>query len=367
MLSVLYKTLTPALFLIPPEAAHGLTVKCMSWGIFSSLSKFSGVKVSKDDEKILEVNLWNRKFPNPIGMAAGFDKNAQAVSELMRLGFGHVEAGTVTPRPQSGNPKPRIFREPKTKSVINRMGFPGIGMSEFKRNLEAQISKTPRQPGVIGINIGMNKGQRDIHKEYCTLIRNFAPLADYIAINISSPNTPGLRDLQAKENLVPLLEAILAERDKSSGKLDLPVLVKLAPDLDEKQQKEIADSLMKVKIDGIILTNTSLERPQELPEKISGETGGLSGGLITDKSTEIIRNFYKLTGGSIPIIGVGGVFTGEDAYKKIRAGASLVQIYTSIVYRGPYVASLINEELKQCLKNDGFNSVSEAVGADHKK
>ncbi len=357
MLSNLYAISKPALFLSEPERAHGMAIKALKSGLVP--------KAKSVNDPALEVTLWERKFPNPVGLAAGFDKNAEALIGLFNLGFGHIEAGTVTPKPQEGNPRPRIFRHPGTESVINRMGFPNQGAKAFKANLEKALNHKPHPSGVLGINIGMNKNRRDPAKDYCQLVKSLGPLADYIAVNISSPNTPGLRRLQSRDHLLPLLESVMNERAKSCGSMPPPLLVKLAPDLDNDQLASIAEIFLEAQIDGMILTNTSLERPAELPDRFASQSGGLSGAPIRRMSTQIIRKMYGLTSGKIPIIGVGGVFSGKDAYDKIRAGASLVQIYTSFIYRGPYVAESICRELSECLKKDGFESITQAVGKDH--
>lgn len=314
----------------------------------------------------LEQTLWGLKFPNPIGLAAGFDKNAEVMHTSFKLGFGFVEVGTVTPKPQDGKPKPRVFREPKSEAVINRMGFPNAGMNVFKDNLENFLSARSKPAGVLGINIGMNKNQTKPAEDYTTLIRMLGPMADYLTINISSPNTPGLRDLQKRDPLLELLSKVKEERQKACGSHPPPILVKLAPDLTEKQCEELASAVIDAEIDGLILTNTTLDRPESLPPGFRNQQGGLSGQPLTEKSTAIIRTFYTLTKGQIPIIGIGGVSTGQQAFEKIKAGASLVQLYTGLVFRGPSVAYSINLELKELLHAHGFAHISQAVGADAK-
>lgn len=353
-----YKLVRPLLFMmLAPEQAHKVTIQALKAGIVPPAPKM--------DAPALEQSLWGLKFPTPIGLAAGFDKNAEVIGPSFRLGFGFVEVGTVTPRPQSGNPCPRIFRDPSHEAVINRMGFPNHGMNAFKANLEIFLGKKNRPRGVVGLNIGMNKTQSEPAKDYGALIRMLGPMADYIAINISSPNTPGLRDLQSREALLELLAAVHEERRKACGGHPPPVLVKLAPDLDEEQQEELAAAVMEAKVDGLILTNTTLGRPENLPAAFAGQQGGLSGQPLTEKSTRVIHNFYRLTGGKIPIIGVGGVANAQQAYDKIRAGASLVQLYSALVYEGPYVANAINRGLLALLERDGYSDISQAVGAAH--
>lgn len=342
---------------MPPEKVHRFLLYMLKSGLLSS----RGIK----DDPALEVILWEKKFPNPVGLAAGFDRNAEVLTRVLSLGFGFAEAGTVTPRPQQGNPEPRFFCDPESCSFINRMGFPNQGGAVFKKNFERTLDCKPRPSGLFGINIGMNRNCKNPERDYCRLIRLFGPMADYFTINVSFPHVRSLSGLQNRENLLPLLNAVIEEREKSCGSSALPpLLVKLSPDLDENKIEEIAQTVIEAGIDGLIISNSSLKRPDFLPSSFSAQSGGLSGKAIGDQSTEVVRSMYKFTGGSIPIIGLGGVFTGEDAYEKIKAGASLVQIYSAMFFRGPLVAGLICRELKECLKNDGFNNVREAVGID---
>lgn len=322
--------------------------------------------VKKVDDPALRVEIWNRSFPNPVGLAAGFDKNAEVIAQMFGLGFGFIEAGTVTPKPQDGNPRPRVFRLPKHNAVINRMGFPGVGVAQFKDNFAKFLARKPHPEGVVGINIGMNKDQTDPASDYTGLIRSLGGMADYLTINISSPNTPGLRDLQQKEPLSELLAAVMAERARSCGFNPPPILVKLSPDITDEQMVDISGVLMEHKVEGVILTNTTLYRPEELPAEFAEQKGGLSGGPLTDISTGVIRRFYALTKGKIPIIGAGGIMNGLDAYAKIRAGASLVQVYSGLIFQGPQLIRKINLELLDLIRADGFSHISEAVGADHR-
>ncbi|PZP57103.1 MAG: quinone-dependent dihydroorotate dehydrogenase [Micavibrio aeruginosavorus] len=346
------------LFRLDAENAHRLTIEALKRNLAPAVLPVT--------DTALRVELCGRIFPNPVGLAAGFDKNAEVIAPMLKLGFGFVEVGTVTIKPQKGNPRPRVFREPNHGAVINRMGFPNKGVGVFKANLHKFLTNRPRQHGVVGINIGMNKDQTDPASDYTALIRTLGPLSDYITINISSPNTPGLRNLQEKAPLTELLSAVLDERKKSCGVHPPPVFVKLAPDLDDAQVKDIADVLLTLKIDGVILTNTTLYRPEELPQDFREQKGGLSGAPLTDLSTAMIRRFYALTDGRIPIIGAGGISSGEDAYAKIRAGATLVQLYSGLVFHGPALIRKINLDLLELLRSDGFSHITEAVGADHK-
>lgn len=353
----LYPLARPILFQIDPEKAHNLTLGLMKRGL---------VPCGKQaNDPMLEQTLWGLKFPNPVGLSAGFDKNAEVVGPAFKMGFGFIEAGTVTPKPQHGNDKPRVFRDPANDAVINRMGFPNGGMNAFKANLEKFLSQKDRPQGVVGLNIGMNKSQTEPAKDYAILIKMLGPMADYMTINISSPNTPGLRDLQKREPLLELLGAVKEERKKACGDHPPPLLVKLAPDLDEAQQEELAQTAIDAEIDGLILANTTLDRPEYLNNDFRNEKGGLSGQPLTEKSTQVVHNFYKLTGGKMPLIGVGGISNGRQAYEKIRAGASLVQVYSALVFKGPALVEDINTELLELLKADGLNHISEAVGAAH--
>lgn len=350
-----YKLAQNLIFKIEPEIAHRMMLAAMRTGV---------VKLCKEpvSSPKLAQNLFGLKFPNPVGMAAGFDKNAQVMAATLQLGFGFAEVGTVTPRPQIGNPKPRVFREPIYNAVINRMGFPNEGLDVFKENIEAHYKLSTE--GIVGINIGMNKDQTDPAADYCALIKALAPLADYLTVNISSPNTPGLRDLQKREILTDLLSKLMAARADLNLENPPALLVKLAPDLNEAQQEELAQTLMDCNVDGVILCNTTLERPDYLSPDFRAQKGGLSGAPVRDLSTAVIRNFAKLTNGKLPIIGVGGISNAEHAYEKIRAGASLVQLYTGLIYEGPTIANTINSGLLDLLERDGFKTISDAVGAD---
>lgn len=352
----LYAKLRPLLFRLDPETAHNLTLKVLKTGLLP--------RIASPDDPALRVTLWDRTFPNPVGLAAGFDKNAQVIRPMLRLGFGFVETGTVTPKPQHGNARPRIFRDPDHETVINRMGFPNLGLNKFKASLEKFLDSKPRPPGLVGINIGMNKSRKDPAKDYCLLIRQLGPLADYLVINISSPNTPGLRDLQKREALLDLLAKTREALEKTCGEYAPPMLLKLAPDLSDKQLGEITATIIDSKIDGLILTNTTTSRPDSLPASFAREKGGLSGTKLRKRSTEIIREFYRLTKGNIPIIGLGGISSGDHAYEKIKAGATLVQLYTALVFQGPNVVNEINASLARLLKADGFGHISEAVGIE---
>ncbi len=332
----MYKLAQKALFQMDAEVAHGLGIKALKTGLFPA---------QKDVYPNLKRSLFGFEFPNPVGLAAGFDKNAEVIQPMLDMGFGFVEVGTVTPKPQDGNPKPRIFRDIPNKAIINRMGFPNAGLDVFKSNIK-KFRHTPHaQEAIIGVNIGMNKGQSEPVEDYKLLIRELSEFASYLTVNISSPNTPGLRDLQKKENLEPFLQALLKERDAQP--YHRPVLLKLAPDLTQQEQEDIAGVVMNAGIDGLILSNTTFARPDYLDAHFSKEIGGLSGQPLKDKSTDIIRNFAQLTKGNIPIIGIGGVANAMDVKAKMDAGASLVQLYTGLVYEGPNVAQNICKGLSK--------------------
>lgn len=351
MTDILFKLGKPFLHALDPETAHQLTIKGLKTGIYPSCT-------AKPDPRLAQT-LWGQSFTNPVGLAAGFDKNADVIAPMLSMGFGFVEVGTVTPKPQAGNPRPRVFREPSHNAVINRMGFPNEGLAVFKKNVEQFRA---RKSGLVGLNIGMNKEQTEPARDYTLLIRELGALADYLTVNISSPNTPGLRNLQEPEFLKPLLGELIATRNELANKP--PLLVKLAPDLTEQQQSDIAAVLLDVGIDGVILGNTTLERPDYLSADFRDQKGGLSGAPLTQKSTTVIRNFYKLTNGKLPIIGAGGISSAQDAYDKIRAGASLVQLYSALVYHGPALVGAINRGLADLLQKDGFSKLSEAIGTD---
>lgn len=318
------------------------------------------------DDPILATTLWNLTFPNPIGLAAGFDKNAEAPDALAGLGFGHVEVGTVTPRPQVGNPRPRLFRLTPDRAVINRYGFNSGGLDAMIGRLERRAAGAPR--GLLGINLGKNKDSADDVADFVIGVETVCRFADYLVINVSSPNTPGLRNLQARAAMERLARAVLDARGRSlgPGRVLPPLLVKLAPDLDDAGLADAAEAALSAGIDGLIMGNTTLARPPGLSSPHARETGGLSGRPLLASSTERLARLYGLVGGRLPLIGAGGVESGRDAYAKIRAGASLVQLYSALVFEGPGLAVRIKRELAALLRADGFAQVSEAVGADHR-
>ncbi|XP_028932092.1 dihydroorotate dehydrogenase (quinone), mitochondrial [Ornithorhynchus anatinus] len=344
------------------EAAHGLALRCAALGLLP--------RAPHQDPQTLEVRVFGHRFRNPVGMAAGFDKNGEAVDGLYRMGFGFVEVGSVTPKPQEGNPRPRVFRLPEDQAVINRYGFNSHGLSVVEHRLRARQQKQIKltEDGMpLGINLGKNKSSQDAASDYAEGVRALGPLADYLVVNVSSPNTAGLRDLQGKAELRNLLTKVLKERDSLKVKCKPAVLVKIAPDLSAQDKKDIASVVRELGIDGLIVTNTTVSRPAGLQSALRSETGGLSGKPLRALATQTVSEMYSLTQGQVPIIGVGGISSGRDALEKIRAGASLVQIYTALTYQGPPVVKAVKRELEALLKEQGFNSVTDAIGADHRK
>ena len=345
----MFSILRPFLFNLDPETAHDLAIKSLKFNILPS-------KVFEvEDEQMLNIKLLGKNFPNPIGLAAGFDKSAEAYNSLLKLGFGFVEVGTVTPLKQFGNSKPRIFRLEDDGALINRLGFNNDGMETIKNRI-----KSDGKEGILGINIGPNKNTKDQKNDFCLNLKNFFDMADYITVNISSPNTEGLRDFHDQEKLKDLLLAL--NKIKKDNKTDIPLLLKISPDIEDHHISEIVDVVTKNDISAIILTNTTDGHRGKLVSDTKKEEGGLSGEPLQQISTNMIKKFYKQLNGKIPIIGVGGINSGKSAYEKIIAGASLLQLYTSFVYRGPSVAKNIKKELIQILKAEGINNIKDAVG-----
>nr|WP_274390009.1 quinone-dependent dihydroorotate dehydrogenase [Azospirillum doebereinerae] len=348
----------PLLFRFDPETAHGLTIKALKTGLVPA--------PRGRDEPSLRSRVWGLDFTNPVGLAAGFDKNAEVVDAMLRLGFGFVEPGSVTPRPQPGNPRPRLFRLVEQGAVINRMGFNNQGLDAFAERLERRRDNPRRAAGIVGANLGKNKDTVDAADDYVIGARRLAPLADYLVVNVSSPNTPGLRALQGRAPLRELLGRVLDARAACKLARNPPLLLKIAPDLTAEDKADIAAVALESGIDGLIVSNTTIARPAEIPEPLRAEAGGLSGRPLFGPSTAVLKEIYGLTGGKLPLVGAGGIASGADAYAKIRAGASLVQFYSAMVYGGPALVHRIRDELAGLLRRDGFESVAEAVGADHR-
>ena len=347
---MLFRLLRPALFALDPETAHGLalrTLKFMPKGAIASHR-------ADDRANPLATTVAGIAFPNPLGMAAGFDKDGEVPDALLELGFGFAEIGSITPLPQSGNPKPRLFRLAEDRAVINRMGFNNKGAAVAVRRL----SERTRQ-GVLGINIGANKDSADRIADYALMTRTMAPFASYLAVNISSPNTPGLRALQDETALTELLDAVIEAR----GAQTLPIFLKVAPDLETADIDAIARIAIDKRLGALIVANTTISRPT-LHSRFATEGGGLSGAPLRDLAQQRLRDFRKATGGAMPLMGVGGIATAQDAWARIRAGASLVQLYSAMVYEGPGIARTILRGLEQLIRRDGFASIAEAVGSE---
>ena len=348
MFEKLYKKIFPILNFIPPELAHNLAIR-----FFTNFKN----KTNPDD-LILNIKVCNLKFTNPIGLAAGFDKNGEAYGGLMRLGFGFVEIGTVTINPQFGNKKPRIFRLLEDKAIINRLGFNNIGAEKVLQNIEKYDSANG--PGLLGVNLGKNLDSKELIEDYLKLLKIFNRKASYITLNVSSPNTPGLRELEQKDNLDKLVKKISLFKRKNS--VNIPVFLKIDPDISKNQLGDISDIVLSSRIDGVIISNTSIQRSNELISKHASEKGGISGLPIKETSNKLLKDFYILTNGKIPLIGVGGISNGKDAYERILNGASLIQLYTSLIYKGPSIVNKIKEELVYLLKRDNYKSLDQAVG-----
>ena len=351
----------PLLRLLPPEAAHDATVRALALGL--------GGRRAASSDPALRTRVWDLDFPNPIGLAAGFDKNARVPDAMLRLGFGFVEVGSVTPRPQPGNAKPRVFRLPEDRAVINRYGFNNDGLERVVARLQRRRGR-PGAGGIVGVNLGKNRDTLDAASDYVAGIAAAAAFADYLVVNVSSPNTPGLRDLQRKSELTALAARLIDARKAACRNLPgerrrpPPLLLKIAPDLTGSELEDIAAVALSSGIDGVIVSNTTVIRPPALKGVHAHEPGGLSGRPLFGPSTAVLKALFRLTAGRMPLVGVGGVSSGADAYAKIRAGASLVQLYTALVYEGPGLAARITRELAGLLRRDGFRSVSAAVGVD---
>jgi dihydroorotate dehydrogenase len=333
---------------LQPETAHGLAIAALKGGFVPA---FTGPQ-----DKRLAVKAAGLTFPNPIGIAAGFDKNAEAANALLKLGFGFAEVGTLTPRPQPGNPQPRLFRLPKDRAVINRLGFNNEGHGAALERLKAR----PRRAGIVGVNIGANKDSADRIADYAEGVRVFASVADYFTVNISSPNTPGLRDLQDRESLAVLLDAVTEARQAAaniSGKR-VPIFVKIAPDLDEEGLDAVAETVSAKAVDGIVLTNTTLARNGLIDADLAHETGGLSGRPLFERSTIALARMRRAVGPEMALIAAGGVDSAETALTKIRAGADLVQVYTGFIYGGPTLPRDIVAGLSAILDRDGTESIA---------
>jgi dihydroorotate dehydrogenase len=348
----LYPLVGPLLHRLEPERAHALTIAALKAGLVP--------RPPVPNDPILRQRVWGLDFPNPVGMAPGFDKHAEVPDALLDLGFGFVEIGGVTPRPQPGNPKPRLFRLTEDGAVINRLGFNSVGLDVVQARLAAR-----RRRGIIGANLGKNKDSTDGADDFVRGAAALWPHVDYLVVNVSSPNTPGLRALQSKAQLAEVVrrvQAVLAPQSKAP-----PLLLKIAPDITAEDKRDIAEVALTGGIAGLIVANTTTARPASLRSAHRAEAGGLSGRPLFEMTTAMLREMYALTGqGKLPLIGSGGIASGHDAYAKIRAGASLVQFYSALVFKGPQLVADICRDLAALLRRDGFASVAQAVGADQR-
>ncbi|MEW6017787.1 MAG: quinone-dependent dihydroorotate dehydrogenase [Pseudomonadota bacterium] len=338
-----------ALHALDPEDAHRLTIMALKAGL--------GPRARNDDDPILAGKIGGLSLPNVIGLAPGFDKNAEVFAPMLRAGFGFVECGTVTPLAQVGNPRPRLFRLSADQAVINRMGFNNDGLDAFAANLAS------RGAGVVGANIGANKDSEDRIADYVTGLTRLWGLADYFTINISSPNTPGLRALQTRAALEDLLGRLAQARERLPVSGRVPMFLKVAPDLEAGEVEAISDVAAAARLEAVIVSNTTVSRPDSLRSPLAGETGGLSGAPLMSLSTRMLQDFHDAAAGRFALIGAGGVASGADAYAKIRAGAGAVQLYSALVYGGPGLVTAIKRDLAARLRADGFTSVGQAVGA----
>ncbi|XP_031476394.1 dihydroorotate dehydrogenase (quinone), mitochondrial-like isoform X2 [Nymphaea colorata] len=366
------KLVNPLFALLDPETAHRLAISAAARGFIP--------REKRPDPSILEVEVWGQKFSNPLGLAAGYDKNAEAVESLLGLGFSFIEVGSVTPIPQEGTQKPCIFRIPLERAIIGRdcVNSEGLvavverlagqyGKIKFKRKSDGPEHGGTAGHGIVGVNIGKNTTSEDAAADYLQGFHTLCHIADYLVINVSPPNTPGLRKLEGRKQLKDLVRKIQSARDEMlwGERGPPPLLVKISPDLSRQDLEDIAAVALTLRLDGLIISNTTTSRPEPVNKyPVSKESGGLSGKPLFSLSTDILKEMYILTQGKITLVGCGGVSSGEDAYRKIRAGATLVQIYTAFSYEGPALVPRIKAELARCLEGDGFKSVHEAVGAD---
>lgn len=351
-MSLFKNILRPALFHLDAEKAHKLSLLALKRGL--------SLPVMQTKDQRLAVSLFGLNFRNPVGLAAGFDKNAEVPDAVLRLGFGFTEVGSLTPRPQSGNPKPRVFRLPEDNGVINRMGFNNEGHAAALARLEARKARN----GIVGVNIGANKDSDDFIADYELGLENFWQVADYFTANISSPNTPGLRDLQARDSLTELLKRLTDKRNElnETTKITRPLLLKIAPDLNENQMDDIAHVVASQPLDGLIISNTTLARDNLKNTRYRDEAGGLSGRPLFEKSTIILARMRQRIGTDLPIIGVGGIDSATSAIQKLEAGANLIQLYSGMVFQGPDLAARINAGIMTHLNRENISHVSQLTG-----
>ena len=347
---MIFRLLKPALFALDSETGHRLAIRGL---------KALPLRAAMPQPGALATEVAGLHFPNPVGVAAGFDKDAEVPDALLGLGFGFTEVGSITPLPQAGNPKPRLFRLVEDGAVINRMGFNNGGAEMALARLKARAGR----PGIVGVNIGANKDSADRIADYAVMARIMAPVASYLCVNVSSPNTPGLRALQDEGALTALIDAVIAARDEVVADTPPPVFLKVAPDLEPADIDAIARIALDKKLGALVVSNTTISRP-ELRSHHAGETGGLSGAPLRTLALQRLRDFRKATGGAVPLVGVGGIASAEHAWERIRAGASLVQLYSAMVYEGPGLGAQIVRGLDALMQRDGFASIAEAVGSE---
>ena len=337
-----------------PELSHNITLKLLKL-------RFKKKKIFNDP--ILHQHIFGFDFSNPLGLAAGFDKNAELINPLLNLGFGFVEAGTVTPKSQYGNDKPRVFRLKEDSAIINHLGFNNKGVKHVEKQLK-NLNLNSLSRGIVGINIGRNKNTKNFLEDYIFCLEKLGPLAHYVTVNISSPNTPGLRDLQNRGNIEKLVQNLKNTKDKMNLLKNTPIFFKISPDMNEEQMRDIALISLSNNIDGLIISNSTIERSFNLKSAFRNEIGGLTGKPLFIQSTLMLKKMYILTNGQIPLIGVGGISNALESYEKIKAGASLIQLYTALAYQGPQIINKILLDLVNLLKTDGYNNIKEAIGKD---
>ncbi len=348
----MYNSSLKILRLLPPELSHNITINFL---------KYFKIRQKNIEDPILSQHLMGLDFINPVGLAAGFDKNAEVMQSMFSFGFGFLEVGTITPQPQSGNSKPRVFRLSEDKAIINSLGFNNKGVKKVKKNL-IKHQKSYLNNKIVGVNIGKNKNSSKAIDDYLIGLEELGHLASYITINISSPNTEGLRDLQLRGKIEKLIKKIIDKRDEIKNITNKPILIKISPDLNEDQLRDLALISLANNIDGLILTNSTIKRDSNLISLNKEKKGGLSGKPLYDNSNIILKKMFELTNGQIPLIGVGGISSGKDCYEKIKSGASLVQLYTALVYSGPNLINSMKGDLIDLIKTDGYKNVSEVIG-----
>mgnify|MGYP001238574666 CR=1 FL=1 len=348
----MFSKLRSLIFKIDPEIAHTLAIKSLKLNLVSNI-------FNKDmGDSMFESTLFGKTIDNPIGIAAGFDKNAEVYNPLFKLGFGFVEVGTITPLEQYGNPKPRVFRLVEDQALINRLGFNNLGSENVKSRIKSNMPE-----GLLGINVGPNKDTKDRLNDYLIGIRTFHDIADYITVNISSPNTEGLRNFHDKQKFNELMSSI--EKEKIKLKSKIPIVIKISPDISDNQVNLISEMVLKYKVSAVIVSNTTDDNRENLQNISKHQKGGLSGKPLEEKSNKLIAKFYNLLKGKTKIIGVGGVDSGKSAYNKFLAGANYVQLYTGMVFQGPNIVGKIKKELKELLINDGVTNFKEIIGKKH--